>query len=107
MEAHQKLVHAACHHARHVITRGVACERNKRGEYALWQRRYWEHTVRDDADLVRHVDYIHYNPVKHGLASRVSDWPYSSFHRYVRLGALPRDWAGIGGGDSGFGERGG
>lgn len=60
----------------------------------IWQRRYWEHVIRDDADLARHVDYIHFNPVKHGYVSRVSDWPYSSFHRYVERGLLPVDWGG-------------
>jgi putative transposase len=63
-------------------------------EKGLWQRRYWEHVIRDDADLERHVDYIHLNPVKHGYVSRVSDWPYSSFHRYVARGILPPDWGG-------------
>jgi putative transposase len=60
----------------------------------VWQRRYWEHAIRDDADLERHVDYIHFNPVKHGHVSQVSDWPYSSFHRYVAHGMLPPDWGG-------------
>ena len=63
-------------------------------EKGIWQRRYWEHTIRDDADLERHVDYIHYNPVKHRLAARVGNWPYSSFHRYVVRGILPADWGG-------------
>ena len=63
-------------------------------EKGIWQRRYWEHTIRDDADLERHVDYIHYNPVKHGFAAGVADWPHSSFHRYVTEGILPADWAG-------------
>ena len=63
-------------------------------EKGIWQRRYWEHTIRDDADFERHVDYIHYNPVKHGLAARVVDWPHSSFHRYVARGVLPSDWGG-------------
>jgi putative transposase len=63
-------------------------------EKGIWQRRYWEHAIRDDADLERHVNYIHYNPVKHGLVSRVADWPFSSFHRYVAEGILPADWAG-------------
>jgi putative transposase len=58
----------------------------------IWQRRYWEHVIRDEADLERHVDYVHYNPVKHGLVTRVSDWPFSSFHRYVARGTLPMDW---------------
>ncbi len=64
------------------------------GERALWQRRFWEHTIRDEHDFARHVDYIHFNPVKHGLVTRVRDWPYSSFHRYVRRGLLPNDWGG-------------
>jgi len=55
--------------------------------------------------LVRHIDYIHYNPVKHGLVSQVSDWPHSSFHRYVKLGVLPKDWGGIFGPNVRFGER--
>jgi putative transposase len=63
-------------------------------EKGIWQRRYWEHAIRDDADLERHVDYIHYNPVKHGLVTRVADWPHTSFHRYVRQGILTADWGG-------------
>ena len=63
-------------------------------EKGIWQRRYWEHAIRDDADLGRHVDYIHFNPVKHGLVSRACDWPYSSFHHYVVRDLLPRDWGG-------------
>ena len=59
-----------------------------------WQRRYWEHTIRDDVDLQTHFDYIHINPVKHGLVAKVRDWPHSSFHRYVQGGDLPEDWAG-------------
>jgi putative transposase len=65
-----------------------------RRERGLWQRRYWEHRIRDDADFERDVDYVHFNPVKHGLVSQVSDWPFSSFHRYVREGALSADWGG-------------
>lgn len=65
-----------------------------RREKGIWQRRYWEHVVRDDADLARHVDYIHFNPVKHGLVSRVRDWPHSSFHQQVKRGLLPLDWGG-------------
>jgi putative transposase len=60
----------------------------------LWQRRYWEHAIRDDADLERHVDYVHFNPVKHGYVSQVRDWQFSSFHRYVERGILPADWGG-------------
>jgi putative transposase len=65
-----------------------------RRETGLWQRRYWEHAIRDEADLARHVDYIHFNPVKHGHVARVRDWPHSSFHRYVAEGVLPADWGG-------------
>ena len=63
-------------------------------EKGIWQRRYWEHAIRDDADLERHVDYIHFNPVKHGHVTRVTDWPHSSFHRYVDDGLLSADWGG-------------
>ena len=71
-----------------------------------WQRRYWEHTIRDEEDFERCVDYIHFNPVKHGLVTRVRDWPHSSFHRDVRQGMLAEDWGGVvGDKQSGFGER--
>jgi putative transposase len=68
--------------------------RHANGELALWQRQYWEHTIRDEDDFARHVDYIHYNPVKHGLVRRVADWPHSSFHLFVRRGLLPQAWGG-------------
>ncbi len=68
-------------------------KRRKR-EKGIWQRRFWEHLIRDEDDLERYVDYIHYNPVKHGYVPSVKDWPYSSFHRYVRCGRLPGDWGG-------------
>jgi putative transposase len=63
-------------------------------EKGIWQRRYWEHTIRDETDFQRHIDYIHFNPVKHGYVTRVVDWPHSSFHRYVKRGALTADWGG-------------
>jgi putative transposase len=63
-------------------------------EKGIWQRRYWEHVIRDEDNLERHVDYIHFNPVKHGLVTRVCDWPHSSFHRYVARKVLPADWGG-------------
>jgi putative transposase len=75
-------------------TESRSASKTRKREKGIWQRRYWEHTIRDDADLERHVDYIHYNPVKHGLVSRVVDWPYSSFHRYVQQNGLPADWGG-------------
>jgi putative transposase len=63
-------------------------------EKGIWQRRYWEHAIRNDTDLERHVEYIHFNPVKHGYVTRVSDWPHSSFHRDVERGLLAEDWGG-------------
>jgi len=90
------------------VSRHMPLQRNSRGEFALWQRRFWEHTIRDDGDFERHADYIHFNPIKHGLVTRVSDWPYSSFHRYVGLGILPNDWAGeVEMPGTSFGERAG
>jgi putative transposase len=84
----------------------ISAGRVGKGERGIWQRRYWEHTLRDEADFVRHVDYIHYNPVKHGHVTRVRDWPFSSFHHMVRLGVYPLDWAGDAMDDGGsFGER--
>jgi putative transposase len=68
--------------------------RKIRGERGIWQRRYWEHLIRDDADMQAHMDYVHFNPVKHGLVSRVADWPYSTFHRLVERGVYPHDWGG-------------
>ena len=67
--------------------------RIKRVERSIWQRRYWEHLIRDDQDFERHVDYIHWNPVKHGWVRRVGDWSHSSFHVYVRRGLYPVNWA--------------
>jgi putative transposase len=88
------------------VAKTLGMKPNARGEYSLWQPRYWEHTIRDENDYERHVDYVHYNPIKHGLVSRVTDWPHSSFHRYVRLGVIPEDWAGDASATSqGYGER--
>jgi putative transposase len=77
-----------------LIDTGAEVSRRSNGDLALWQRRFWEHTIFDEGDFARHVDYIHFNPVKHGLVPRVLEWPHSSFHRYVREGLLPADWAG-------------
>jgi putative transposase len=73
----------------------ISKSRLRKQERGIWQRRFWEHAIRNEEDFRRHVDYIHFNPVKHGYVQNVSDWPHSSFHRYVRLGVLPEDWAGI------------
>jgi putative transposase len=84
----------------------ISDSRAAKGERGIWQRRYWEHTIRDQNDFARHVDYVHINPVKHGLVPRVRDWPYSSFHRMVKLGIYPEDWAGdVGDPGGNFGER--
>lgn len=76
-----------------------------RGERGIWQRRFWEHLVRDDEDYARHVDYIHFNPVKHGWVRRVADWPHSSFHRFVDAGIYSVDWGGGQAADVLAGER--
>jgi putative transposase len=68
----------------------ASCQRNRRR--GVWQRRFWEHCIEDEGDLERHCDYIHYNPVKHGLVRAPIEWPYSSFHRFVRLGVYPPEW---------------
>ena len=68
----------------------------RKGERSIWQHRFWEHFVRDEDDLHRHIDYVHFNPVKHGYAERAGLWPYSSIHRYIRQGVLAPDWAGAG-----------
>ncbi|MCG7869975.1 MAG: transposase [Candidatus Thiodiazotropha taylori] len=69
--------------------------RQNRGEVTFWQRRFWEHLIRDERDYRRHFDYIHFNPVKHGYTESVSDWPWSTFHRYVQKGIYPIDWGGV------------
>jgi putative transposase len=75
------------------------------GERAIWQRRYWEHTIRDDRDYTAHMDYIHFNPVKHGLVQSAGDWRFSSFRRCVAAGLYPSDWLGGNTEPSETGER--
>jgi putative transposase len=70
----------------------ISDSRIKRGERGLWQRRFWDHLVRDEADYIAHIDYTHWNPVKHGLVGKVADWEYSSFHRFVMRGLYPPNW---------------
>ncbi len=92
----------------HRLPRGepISASRAGKSERGIWQRRYWEHTLRDEDDFNRHLDYIHFNPVKHGHAARARDWPYSSFRHWVRRGAYPEDWAGEPDDETGaFGER--
>jgi len=84
----------------------ISASRAGRAERGIWRRRYWEYTLRDEGDFARHADYVHFNPVKHGHVARARDWPYSSFHRFVRLGIYPPDWAGDAADDErGCGER--
>jgi REP-associated tyrosine transposase len=84
----------------------ISPSRLGKGERGIWQRRYWEHTLRDEDDFANHVDYIHINPVKHGHVTRVADWAFSSFHLMVRLGVYPEDWAGdVAEAGGKFGER--
>ena len=70
--------------------------KRRRNESTIWQRRFWEHQIPDDRDYKRHMDYLHYNPVKHGYVKNVKDWPYSTFHRYVSQGVYGQNWAGEG-----------
>ena len=74
-------------------TESLSAVRLAKEEKGLWQRRYWEHTIRDELDYSRHVDYVHFNPVKHGQVARVCDWPYSSFPNFVVAETCARDWA--------------
>lgn len=74
-------------------TEGVSPSRRGKRERGVWQRRFWEHLIRDDNDLRRHVDYVHINPVKHGHVERASDWPHSSIHRYIKAGWVTAEWA--------------
>jgi putative transposase len=87
-----------------LVTRAVAADyeraewrtasRIARRGSSLWQRRFWEHQIRDDADYAAHMDYVHFNPVKHSLVRAVADWPHSTFHRLVKAGVYTADWAG-------------
>lgn len=72
----------------------ISLSRRRKGEGVIWQRRFWEHLVRDESDFRNHMDYLHYNPVKHGLVGQVVDWPWSSFHRFVKAGIYSADWGG-------------
>ena len=67
--------------------------RTSKRERGIWQRRFWEHTIRDERDYAVHMDYVHFNPVRHGLVRNVAEWPYSSFHRHVAQGTYPASWA--------------
>ena len=73
-------------------TERISASRSKKGERGIWQRRYREHQIRDENDFARHVDYIHYNPVKHGHVKSPCDWAHSSVHRFIREGILQPGW---------------
>lgn len=81
--------------------------RVRKGGRGIWQRRYWEHCIRDEQDFARHVEYVHFNPVKHGYVRRASEWRYSSIHRYIAAGIVSSEWGGgevDAGGEFGEGE---
>ena len=86
-------------------TEAVNESRQKRKELMFWQRRFWEHQIRDEEDYIRHIDYIHWNPVKHGYVKKVTDWPYSTFHRYVKQGVYTVNWGGAVGLEEGHDEE--
>lgn len=75
-------------------TERLSCVRKQKGERCIWQRRFWEHTIRNKKDYQHHLDYVHYNPLKHKLVKRVVDWPYSSFHRALATGCYTPEWCG-------------
>ena len=76
----------------HLAQDTLSASKIKRNEKGIWQRRFYEHQIRNEQDLITHMDYLHYNPVKHGLVDNVADWSYSSFHRLVKAGSYPADW---------------
>ena len=76
------------------VPRPTSESRRKHRDSVIWQRRFYEHQIRDEDDFARHVDYVHFNPVRHGHASSAAAWPFSTFHRYVRAGMLSADWGG-------------
>lgn len=83
----------------------ISPSRISKRERGIWQRRYWEHLIRDEADFERHVDYIHHNPVKHGYAVSAAEWSYSSIHVYIRKGLLSANWSIGNDFNGGYGER--
>lgn len=76
------------------ITERRSAVRRRKGDRGIWQRRFWEHTIRDQEDYNWHVDYVHLNPLKHGLVNKVIEWPHSTFHRAVQQGLYNQNWCG-------------
>lgn len=88
------------------VTETISAVQQHRRERGIWQHRYWEHLIRDERDLENHVNYIHFNPVKHGHVARASDWPHSSIRRFIERGMVSEDWAAdVPAGSGGYGER--
>jgi putative transposase len=85
-------------------TERISAVRTRRGERGIWQRRCWEHLIRDERDYRAHMDYVHINPLKHGLVERVAEWPYSTFHWLVGQDVYPADWAGGYENELGYGD---
>ena len=79
-------------HGKNALSQDVSVSRRKHRESNIWQRRFWEHTIRNETDFQHHLDYIHYNPVKHGLVSCPHFWQYSSFSNWVNKGIYSQDW---------------
>ena len=77
-------------------TERISVSRQLKGERGIWHRRFWEHLIRDDQDYEHHINYIHYNPVKHGYVKLAADWQYLSIHRYIKLGILNEQWGCVG-----------
>jgi len=87
----KRSVSIACHDHYHDLEL-MNSSKQKHRESTIWQRRFWEHQLRDENDFANHMDYLHFNPVKHGLSQSVLEWPYSTFHRYVKEGVYAPDW---------------
>ena len=94
LDDHLHLLIAACPDFSSAVTRLKRQVLARVRLRSIWQARFFDHVIRDDDDLRAHLDYIHFNPVKHGLVKRVADWPHSTFHRLVKSGMYPADWAG-------------
>ncbi len=76
-------------------TEHLSAVRQRKGERGIWQRRFWEHTIKNEKDYRHHIDYVHVNPLKHGLVTQVKDWPFSSFHLAVNRGLYDVNWCGV------------
>ncbi len=83
----------------------ISDSRKAKGERGIWQRRYWEHLIRDERDFKQHVDYIHYNPVKHGYVKQAAEWEYTTIHQYIAKGLINRSWGCTEDIEGSYGER--